>query len=117
MPGGKDPFFILQGDHAGVKPKPPNKLATLLYNSPANDSGSASASPGASGARVRWSQGYPRCDKRLGSCGSNAQARGDRRPTTEGVHSLSRMTTDNAANRAKAGNAGAVEAVVVAMRT
>jgi hypothetical protein len=27
-----------------------NKLATLLYNSPANDSGSASASPGATEA-------------------------------------------------------------------
>jgi len=83
-------------------------------------SGSTSTSLGASGATVRWSQGYPRRDKRRGSCGSDASAASTRK--SQGYNrrralTLSRTTTDNAANRAKAGNAGAVEAVVAAMRT
>jgi|AntAceMinimDraft_1070359.scaffolds.fasta_scaffold48931_1 hypothetical protein len=81
-----------------------NKLATLLYNSPANDSGSASASPGASGLKAI--QDATNVEALV------AAMRTKHAETVElqqkACNKLSLMTIDNADNRAKAGNAGAV---------
>ena len=99
-------------------PSPDNVLTTILFNSPANDGGSTSASPGASGPidgadGIKAIQDATHVEAVVAAMRKHAEIA---ELQHEACKTLLRNNTGNEDFRAKAGNAGAVEAVVAAMQ-
>ena len=94
-----------------------NNLTTLLSDSPANDSGSASASPGASGATeadgLKAIQDATHVEVVVAAMRKHAE---DAELQQKACMTLQSMNTGNEDFEAKAGNAGAIDAVVAAMQ-